>query len=77
VIQVHVVGARIDGVPRQRFVAGGHLVAVVGDCGELIGKGLLIHDGLHRALGELSVHLDRLEQQPALEEAGRVNRPGG
>ena len=79
VIEVDVVVLRVHGVPGELRVADGHLVAVVRNDGELVGKILLLDGRLDGAVGE-SVDADRLQEQPALDEAvgaGRLLRRGG
>ena len=53
-----------------------HLVAVVRNDGELIGKVLRLDGRLDGAVGE-SVGGDRLENEPSLDEAVGIGRLGG
>ena len=67
-------------MPRQVLVADLHLVAVVRNHGELVGKVLGIEGGPHVGVRKDRVAavrlVDRLQQQPALKEAVRVRRLG-
>ena len=76
VIQIDVVVLRVHGVPGEFRVAGRHLVAVVRNDGELVGEIFLLDRRLDDVVGE-SVGGDRLQQQPALDEAIGVGRSFG
>ena len=63
----------VHGVPGELRVAGGHLVAVVRNDGELVREILLLHGRLDGAVGE-AVGGDRFQEQPALDEAVGAGR---
>ena len=68
VIQVHVVGQRIDRMPRDLCVAHLCCLAVTRERSELLLQIIVLDDRLDCALRELSTDGKRLEEQPALQE---------
>src|SRR5579862_5703110 len=68
IIKVDVVVIRIDSMPGQFRAADRHLVAVVRNKAELVGKVLLLDRRLDGAIGELPANADWFENKPTLQE---------